>query len=147
VPCDAAFAAANLTTPSADTASLLAGHILPNFLGYLPALVNGATLPTQGGKTLTVTVKGSDYFINNAKITQANIILPNGVAHVIDKVIEFGTPPATSSTPVVTSGTPVVTSSVPVVTSSSVPFVYNMNIAGAITMVCAVMTSFFVGLV
>jgi hypothetical protein len=70
---------------------------VPNFLGYLPALTNGATLVTQGGKTLTVTITGSEYCINNAKITQANIILPNGVAHVVDAVVRANPPAAVSS--------------------------------------------------
>jgi hypothetical protein len=35
---------------------------------------------------VTVTVRGNDYYINNAKIIASNQILENGVAHVIDQV-------------------------------------------------------------
>jgi len=36
--------------------------------------------------TVTVTVQGNDIFINNAKILASNLILENGVAHVLDQV-------------------------------------------------------------
>jgi uncharacterized surface protein with fasciclin (FAS1) repeats len=85
LPTDAAFAAANISASSAP-ASLLTGLIVPNFLGYLPNLQNGAQLTTQSGTVLTVTVKGSDYYINGAKITTSNVITTNGVAHIIDQV-------------------------------------------------------------
>ncbi|KAK3936511.1 FAS1 domain-containing protein [Diplogelasinospora grovesii] len=100
LPSNAAFAAANISTSTgaAAAARLLGGHILPNFLGYLPNLHDGDTLTTQGGKTLTVKVKGKDYYINNAKISQANIILPNGVAHVVDSVIEPNQVPVIAGT-------------------------------------------------
>jgi hypothetical protein len=52
----------------------------------LPTLKNGATYLTQGGANVTVTVRGNDYYINNAKIIASNQILENGVAHVIDQV-------------------------------------------------------------
>jgi len=86
IPTNAAFAAAGISTPSNETASLLAGHVLPNFAGYLPSLTNGSTIVTQAGTSVTVTIKGEDYYINNALIVQSNLILENGVAHVIDTV-------------------------------------------------------------
>jgi len=87
IPSNAAFSASNATAKYNSSASLLSGHIIPNFLGYLPALVNGSTFTTQGGTNITVTLRGSDTFINNAKIIASNQILQNGVAHVIDSII------------------------------------------------------------
>lgn len=85
IPSDEAFANAN-ASPSAATANLLAGHVIPNFVGYLPSLVNGSTLTTQAGSSVTVTIRGYNYYINDALIVSSNLILDNGVAHVIDKV-------------------------------------------------------------
>lgn len=66
--------------------SLLLGHAVQDFEGYLPALKNGQTLKTIGGSNLTVTIRGGEYYINGARIVSSNLILENGVAHIIDKV-------------------------------------------------------------
>lgn len=68
--------------------SLLLGHVIPNFVGYLPSLMNGTMYTSQGGTNFTVTVNGNDYYINNAKIVTSNVIVENGVAHVIDQVCQ-----------------------------------------------------------
>lgn len=86
IPSNAAFSTPNATSRYASSASLLSGHVISNFVGYLPSLENGATFTTQGGTNVTVTVRGTDTFINNAKIIASNQILENGVAHVIDSV-------------------------------------------------------------
>jgi hypothetical protein len=86
IPSDEAFASSNVSSPSGTTASLLEGHVIPNFIGYLPSLVNGSTLTTQAGSVVTVTIQGDNYYINNALIITSNAILENGVAHVIDQV-------------------------------------------------------------
>lgn len=86
VPSNEAFASAGASSPSAATASLLEGHVIPNFVGYLPSLVNGSTLTTQTGSLVTVTIQDSNYYIDGAMIISSNLILENGVAHVIDKV-------------------------------------------------------------
>jgi hypothetical protein len=87
IPTNDAFAAANASTASADTVSILSGHVVPNFAGYLPLLTNGSTIVTQAGTSLTVTIDGDNYFINDAQIVSSNLITDNGVAHVIDKVL------------------------------------------------------------
>lgn len=62
------------------------GHIVADFLGYLPALTNGATFTTQGGTNITVKIIGGNYYINNAKIIDSNLLVDNGVCHVVDSV-------------------------------------------------------------
>ncbi|KIW74243.1 hypothetical protein Z517_12183 [Fonsecaea pedrosoi CBS 271.37] len=97
IPTNQAFAAANIA-PSLSPSSIqsvLAGHVVQDFAGYLPSLSNGASFVTQSGTTVTVTVQGDDYFVNNAKIVASNLILENGVAHIIDTVL---TPPITPYT-------------------------------------------------
>ncbi|KAF4627478.1 hypothetical protein G7Y89_g10679 [Cudoniella acicularis] len=87
-PNNAAFAAAANSTANPSTLpNLLSNHVIPNFLGYLPSLVNGATYNTLAGDALTVTIKNGVYYVNDAKIVSSNTILSNGVAHVIDKVL------------------------------------------------------------
>jgi uncharacterized surface protein with fasciclin (FAS1) repeats len=86
IPSNAAFSAQNTTRNYTSSASLLSGHVIPNFVGYLPSLKNGSTYTTQAGTNVTIAVRGNDYYINNAKIIASNQILENGVAHVIDAV-------------------------------------------------------------
>ncbi|KIW93501.1 uncharacterized protein Z519_06106 [Cladophialophora bantiana CBS 173.52] len=86
IPTNEAFAAANISPSSSGISSILAGHVVQDFAGYLPSLADGSSYVTQSGATITVTIQGDDYFINNAKIVSSNLILENGVAHVIDAV-------------------------------------------------------------
>jgi uncharacterized surface protein with fasciclin (FAS1) repeats len=86
IPSNSAFSKPNSTSSYSSSSNLLSGHVIPNFLGYLPALTNGATYTTQAGTNVTITIKGGDYYVNNAKIIASNQILENGVAHVVDSV-------------------------------------------------------------
>ncbi|PGH26539.1 hypothetical protein AJ80_01853 [Polytolypa hystricis UAMH7299] len=89
VPSNEAFAKFN----GSINPSLLSNHIIPDFGGYLPELKDGATHTTADGKTLTITIKDRSFYINNAKIIQSNVILDNGVAHVVDSIISTAAPP------------------------------------------------------
>ncbi|RYP43225.1 hypothetical protein DL770_011778 [Monosporascus sp. CRB-9-2] len=89
VPSNAALDAAGLSTPGPETAAMLAEHVVPNFAGYLPELQDGLVLPNQNGNALTISVRAGEYFVGDARIVQANQILMNGVAHVIDKASFF----------------------------------------------------------
>ncbi|MCJ1349053.1 hypothetical protein MMC31_007289, partial [Peltigera leucophlebia] len=96
LPSDAAFAAAgNISQTSAQIASQLSDHIVTNKVLYLPLLVDGATYQTKAGRPITVSVRAGRYFINGAQIIQSDLILENGVAHIINKVI----PPAAAPVP------------------------------------------------
>ncbi|KAK4210910.1 FAS1 domain-containing protein [Rhypophila decipiens] len=75
-------------------------------IGYLPNLHDGQTLKAKSGGNLKISVTATttsdgsmdgEYYVNGAKIIQANLVLENGVAHVVEKVLSA--PP-----PVVTSG-------------------------------------------
>ena len=39
----------------------------------------------MNGMNLTITVDGSDVFVNSAKVVTPNVLVANGVVHVIDK--------------------------------------------------------------
>ena len=61
-------------------------------------LSNGLTATTLQGSDVTVTINADGVFINNAKVTIADIQADNGVVHVIDAVL---LPPAPQPTTVV----------------------------------------------
>ncbi|PMD59791.1 FAS1 domain-containing protein, partial [Hyaloscypha bicolor E] len=85
-PNNAAFAAAaNYNSNAATLPNLLSNHVIPNFLGYLPVLTDGAVYQTLANETLTISIKNGVYYVNGAKIISSNTILSNGVAHVIDQ--------------------------------------------------------------
>jgi len=62
-------------------------HIVPNFLGYSPVLTNGTSLKTAQGDNLTITIQNGDMFVNAAKVITMDLIVANGVVHVIDKYV------------------------------------------------------------
>jgi len=68
------------------SAATVNNHIVKGFVGALPDLVVGSTLTTAAGKGVQITVVNGDYYVGGAKIVQSNLILENGVAHVIDTV-------------------------------------------------------------
>ncbi|KAK3348704.1 hypothetical protein B0T25DRAFT_581806 [Lasiosphaeria hispida] len=92
VPIDPAF------TGKEVGASALQRHILPDFLGYTPNLIDGQTHRAQDGSQVTVSYKQGAYYANNAKIVKANVITKNGVIHYVDTLIESAES-STSSTP------------------------------------------------
>lgn len=56
-------------------------------IGYSSNLMNGTELTTLQGETLTVYVSDEGIFVNNAKVTVADVLIANGVVHVIDEVL------------------------------------------------------------
>ena len=91
-PTDAAFAA----LPAGTVAALLADiPTLTKILTYhvvgakamSSSLSNGQEITTVLGKDIKVTINGGGVFINNAKVTVADIVADNGVVHVIDAVL------------------------------------------------------------
>jgi uncharacterized surface protein with fasciclin (FAS1) repeats len=91
VPTDAAFESIGSVLESADIKTLqevLKYHIIPNNVIFSPSLGNVTVKSLQGTDlTFTVLPDGSAW-VNNAKITYPNTILYNGIAHVIDRLVE-----------------------------------------------------------
>jgi uncharacterized surface protein with fasciclin (FAS1) repeats len=92
-PTDAAFAA----LPEGTVEALLADiPALTNILLYHVVgakamssdLSDGQKIVTVQGKEVTVTINDDGVFINNAKVTVADIEADNGVVHVIDAVLD-----------------------------------------------------------
>ncbi|KAE8449027.1 hypothetical protein EG329_008615 [Mollisiaceae sp. DMI_Dod_QoI] len=53
---------------------------------------NGSTLslPTLGGETLTISFSSNSFFVNSARILTSDLLLGNGVMHVLDNVLDEG---------------------------------------------------------
>ncbi|KAI9762598.1 MAG: hypothetical protein M1840_001191 [Geoglossum simile] len=100
IPNNAAVAASG----GALSANMVNNHIIKGFVGYLPDLVVGSTLTTAAGHGVQITVVGEDYFVGGAKILDSNLILDNGVAHVIETVIPEPTVPFEGAGPVTGPG-------------------------------------------
>ena len=92
-PTDAAFAAlpagtldALLADPSGDLTDILLYHVVAG-KAMSADLSNGQEITTVLGDNIVVTINADGVFINDAKVTVADIEARNGVVHVIDEVL------------------------------------------------------------
>jgi transforming growth factor-beta-induced protein len=102
-PTDAAFEAlpagvldALLADPSGDLTTILLYHVLSGTV-LSTDLSDGQTATTLLGEDITVTIEGSNVFINDAQVIIADLVADNGVVHVIDAILS----PAPASNTVV----------------------------------------------
>ena len=59
---------------------------IPGRILYSPLLENGTVYASGAGVDLTVTKVGNDTYFNDAKIIRSDVLVSNGVLHVLDKV-------------------------------------------------------------
>jgi hypothetical protein len=92
-PTDAAFKALPagtidtlLSDPTGDLANILLYHVV-GAKALSTDLSDGQELTTLLGKKVNVTINDDGVFINDAKVTVADIEADNGVVHVIDAVL------------------------------------------------------------
>jgi uncharacterized surface protein with fasciclin (FAS1) repeats len=105
IPNNAAFqnigsVLANLTMQ--DLGGILGYHIVPDVVGYSTALTNGTKLTSLTNGTLTITIDGKNVFVNSAKVVVPNVLVKEGVVHVIDNVLN---PQDSTAKPNVTAST------------------------------------------
>lgn len=99
-------------------ASVLTYHVINGSEPiYSSDLSNGTTVQTLNGKNLTITIENGTVFVNAAKVVTPNILVANGVVHLIDNVLNPDNTAA--ATPSATSGAPGFTGASSV---SDVPF-------------------------
>ena len=90
-PSNDAFAAiqnlaANLSTE--QLSSILTYHVVQGTVGYSSSLTSGAQLTTLNDGQVTVTIDDEgDVFVNSAEVEVADVLVSNGVVHVIDNVL------------------------------------------------------------
>ena len=86
-PSNAAFGAIGSALPGLSTSqltSILTYHVVVGTVGY-SSLLSNTTLTTVNGGNVTITVEDGSVFVNSAKVIIPNILVANGVVHVIDK--------------------------------------------------------------
>ncbi|KZM22933.1 uncharacterized protein EKO05_0004915 [Ascochyta rabiei] len=144
---DIGSALGNLSTE--DITNILTYHVVNGTVGYSSGIENGTTLTTLNGQNLTITIgEEGRIFVNSARVTIADVLVANGVVHVIDEVLnpsnatiadpsdEEGEGAFPGATPVAeapfTSGQPTPTTSInEAATSAAAPGASSSSTAGA----------------
>ncbi|KAL8902909.1 MAG: hypothetical protein Q9207_004298 [Kuettlingeria erythrocarpa] len=107
VPQNAAFQALGGTLQSMPLSQLqriLGYHIVnSSSVGYSSNLPNGTILRTLSGQKLTVTFASNSLFVNQARVLQQDLLISNGVMHVIDNFLDPDAPSVTANPEVQTA--------------------------------------------
>lgn len=86
-----------------DVMTVLAGHVLNGTVVYSSQLMDGQNVTTASGSTITVMLNETGAFVmsgnSTAEIVRSDVLLENGVVHVIDSVLlnTMGDPEAAAS--------------------------------------------------
>jgi hypothetical protein len=72
-----------------DLTEILQYHVVAGTIGYSSELENGTTLETLQGTSVTIRKEGNAIFVNNARVIQSNVLVANGVVHVIDEYVPY----------------------------------------------------------
>ncbi|KAL8643049.1 MAG: hypothetical protein Q9228_000345 [Teloschistes exilis] len=107
VPNNAAFLALGSTLQSMPLQQLrriLDYHIVnASTVGYSSNLPNGTVLRTRSGQNLTITFASNSLFVNQARVIQQDLLIANGVMHVIDNFLSPDAPSATANPEIATA--------------------------------------------
>lgn len=68
-------------------ASVLTYHVVNGTVGYSSGLKDGMEVKTVEGGSVKISVVGGTVFVNSARVIQADVLVGNGVVHVIDKYV------------------------------------------------------------
>jgi transforming growth factor-beta-induced protein len=71
---------------SDELATIMNYHLLPQIV-YSTGLTNATKFLTQQGENISVLHSGNNVYINSAQLLQTDILIANGVLHVIDNVL------------------------------------------------------------
>lgn len=85
-PSNAAFQAIGSavgTLTMQQLTGILEYHVVQGVVGY-SSLLGNVSLPTVGGGNVTITVENGNVFVNSAEVITPNVLVANGVVHVID---------------------------------------------------------------
>ena len=132
IPDNAAFqriASSLATATPQEISHILQYHTINGTVAYGTSLQNGTSLRTMEGANVTITIDKGEIYVNSARVSTPNVLVANGVVHVIDNVLNPANatakpnPTASTQTPAFSSasstGTNVpFTSGVPTPTSS-----------------------------
>lgn len=78
---------------ASDLRQILGYHIVPGQVLYSPDLINATTWPTlsQAGG-VTITFAGNNRYVDSSQILHADILIANGVVHMMENVLNPGRP-------------------------------------------------------
>lgn len=71
------------TLSMAQLTQILEYHVVNGTVAYSSALKNESVTTLGGGKVM-ITIEGGDVFVNSAKVVLPDVLVANGVVHVID---------------------------------------------------------------
>ena len=77
-------------------ANILSYHVINGTVAYSSDLSN-TSLPTLEGSDVQITISNGSVMVNNATVTNANILFAGGVIHVIDQVLNPNSNSSSSS--------------------------------------------------
>merc|ERR1712066_547306 len=77
-------------------ADILSYHVINGTVAYSSDLSN-TSLPTLEGSDVQITIANGSVMVNNATVTNANILFAGGVIHVIDQVLNPNSNSSSSS--------------------------------------------------
>lgn len=90
--------------PSSQLQRILGYHIVnSSSVGYSSDLPNGTILRTLSGQKLTITFTSNSLFVNQARVLQQDLLISNGVMHVIDNFLDPDAPSVTANPEVQTA--------------------------------------------
>lgn len=125
VPNNAAFqaiAGTLATLPVANVTDILEYHVINGTVGYSTMLSN-TTLMTLEGGNLKITIENGTVFVNSALVIVPNVLVANGVIHVIDSVLNPANSTAMPMTNSTSSGVPAFSGAS---SASNAPFTSNV---------------------
>lgn len=88
-PTNEAFSALGFdlsTLSAAELGDILKYHVIAGTVGYSSALKDEQDVETLSGDSVKIVKRDGKIFVNEAEVVQANVILNNGVVHVINGV-------------------------------------------------------------
>lgn len=84
-----AIASALQDISNEDLASILTYHVVNGTVGYSADLTDDQTLTSVSGSELKINIVDGTVFVNGAAVVMADVLVENGVVHVIDKYVPF----------------------------------------------------------
>ncbi|KAK0624040.1 FAS1 domain-containing protein [Immersiella caudata] len=81
----AADVAAGLTVE--QLTAVLGYHVIDGTVVYSSNIVNGTKVQTLQGSDLTITIRDGGVYVNDAKVVKPDVLVKNGVVHVIDGIL------------------------------------------------------------
>ncbi|KAL4935556.1 FAS1 domain-containing protein [Aspergillus oleicola] len=112
---------ANTTLSPSEVTALVDGHVIAGTVAYSPLLTRGATFQTLDGEEVTVTDDSDGEIMLNGsvRVIQSDIVIANGVVHLIDQALSSPTGTAAGPTPTTSGENPIFTGAA--VRSSKMP--------------------------